>query len=140
MEVVQVDDVVAAKHRRRAVAAERHDRVRVNPRVDQLLDPGAPKVVHDPTVESDGAAGGGPALAEVTDGVAVVVEDAPAVEPAGFPAPLEDSGLGRRAAPGLCATPRPMRHLGILGTSARSWRSAGAPPSCTRQVIELMMP
>ena len=82
-QVVEVDDVVAAQHRRRAMSRKRHDGVWVDAAVDQVLDATPPEVMHQATAEADRGARALPKLPEVSDRLSVAVEDVLAVEAPG---------------------------------------------------------
>ncbi len=81
-EVVHVDDVIAAEHARRPMPAERHDRVRVDARLNQVPHAAPAQVVHNAAVEADIRASPLPPLAEVPDRFPIAMEDVGAVEAA----------------------------------------------------------
>jgi len=87
-EIIDVDEVIPAEHRRGAMPAERHDRVRVDTGADQMTDAAPPEIMHDPAVEADLLTRAAPELAEVAHGPSLPVEDVRAIEAARFETPL----------------------------------------------------
>lgn len=76
-QVVVRDDIVAAEHARRQVAAQLHSHVFPDTRADEIPDRTPPKVVGNPTRTTGRHAGVLPRLGESNDGRGLLLAAAP---------------------------------------------------------------